>query len=126
MQTTSRLLVRGAAVAVAVLALLGAYLLLATFVLHGSVNERSLVRSINGVAGATADPSRGCERDKTQPSVWSCPVYDSAGSGGGRYRVTVRPDSSCWDAVLQPDEFTTDGMSKTLTGCVRKLEWSLL
>lgn len=122
----SRITRRLGAIVVGVLALLGLYLLLATFVLHGPVNERSLVRSVSGVAGSAAEPFRGCDRDDAQPHAWTCAVYDKEGSGGGRYRVTVRHESSCWRAVLVRDQFTSEGMPRTLDGCVRKLEWSLL
>jgi hypothetical protein len=118
-----RVLVVVGKVVVAVLALLGAYLVLATFVLHGRVNERSLFQSVSGVAGSAFDDNRPCE-DVENELVWRCTVSDREGSGSARYRVSVSPDGSCWSAVLELDG-SEGGMPETLSGCVRRLEWSI-
>lgn len=126
MRTVLRsVVVKTTALALAVLALLGAYLLLATFVLHGPVNERSLLRSVSGVADSVGEPVEPCVPDERPTTVWSCTVGDREGSGTAQYRVTVSRGSSCWETQLVLDH-SEGGMPRMLSGCVRKLEWSLL
>lgn len=123
----TRVLVALAGLVVVMLSLIGVYAMLASLVLHGPVNERSLFQSVSSVAGsAFSDVGGPCEKDGGTPNAaWSCTIYDRAGSGTVRYRVTVRPQSSCWEATLVFDP-SEDGMPETLSGCVRKLEWSPL
>lgn len=115
-----RLLIVAAKVVCVILALLGVYFLLATFVLHGPVNERSLFQSVSAAARSPYDQAGPCIRGN---QTWSCTVLVKGGSGSGRYRVSVHPDSSCWDAVLVLNQ-SRDEMPRTLSGCVRRLEWS--
>ena len=108
------------AIVIAVLALLGLYLLLAAFMLHGSVNERSLAESVSGSANSAFGPLEPCEQDG-RPGLWKCTVGDKRGSGSADYRVTVRNGNSCWDAELVNDQSET-GMPHALSGCVRRIQ----
>ncbi|MCC6438369.1 MAG: hypothetical protein R2736_17130 [Solirubrobacterales bacterium] len=120
-----RVLVVGAGLVAAALVLIGIYTVLATFVLHGPVNERSLFQSVSNVAGsAFSDVGDPCERVGSSGGEWSCTVGGKSGSGSARYRVTVRADSSCWKGDLVVDQ-SEDRMPKSISGCVRRLEWSL-
>ncbi|HEU4657610.1 MAG TPA: hypothetical protein VFR97_08805 [Capillimicrobium sp.] len=122
--TRRSLLLRIGVVAAGVVAVLAGYVILATFVLHGPVDGRSLLRSVSGVANSVGEPLEPCD-PATKPRVWNCTVGDREGSGTVEYRVTLRPDSSCWDAILV-DDYSEGGMPRYLNGCVRRMEWSLL
>ncbi|MCW2763194.1 MAG: hypothetical protein JWR85_3395 [Marmoricola sp.] len=91
-----------------VLALLGAYLLMASFALHGKVNPWSLLQSVSRAAGSAAVIGPSCERSRSG-RVWTCTVVAGDGSGSGRYRVSVHHGSSCWDALRVLDQ-SEDGM----------------
>jgi hypothetical protein len=114
--------VRGAAgrAVLLLLALLGAYLVMATFVLHGHVNPWSLLQSVSGAAGSAAVIGPPCESVGSKLQ-WTCTVISHNGSGSGRYRVSVHHQTSCWDAVLVRD-LAADTMPKNLSGCVRRIE----
>jgi hypothetical protein len=101
-----------------------AYAMLARFVLHGEVNAQSLSSSVASAAGSSGRLGRPCQRGE-QDAVWVCQVYDSEASGTARYRVMVRPGSSCWDDVLVLD-WSEDGMPRSVSGCVHRWQWSLL
>lgn len=122
-----RALVALAALVVTAFCLIGVYAVLASVLLHGAVNERSLFRSVSGVAGSPfPDVGGPCEKVReSSPDVWSCAISDSAGSGSVWYRVTVPAQSSCWEATLVLDR-SEGGMPKTLSGCVRRLQWPAL
>jgi hypothetical protein len=117
---------------IAVLALIGVYVVLATVWLHGPVDERSLLRSVSDAAGSAGgfEPSAPCRRPAEPGGTWECGVMDREGSGVRTYRVTVRDSSSCWDAELMRDDLTPDapanGLPSALSGCVRVLEWPVL
>jgi hypothetical protein len=102
------------------LALLGAYLVMATSVLHGRVTAWSLLQSVSGAAGSADVIGPPCERTGFGLQ-WSCTVISHNGSGSGRYRVSVHHQTSCWDAVLVRD-LAAGTMPKSLGGCVRRIE----
>jgi hypothetical protein len=52
---------------------------------------------------------------------WRCTAIGGGGSGSATYRVSVRHESSCWTAVLVRDQ-TSDGMPKSMSGCVRRIQ----
>ncbi len=105
---------------VALLALLGAYLLLATFLLHGPVNEWSLLQSVSAAADSPAVVGPACETVGSR-NEWNCIVIGGGGSGSGAYRVSMKSDSSCWTADLVRDQ-AREAMPKTLSGCVRRIQ----
>lgn len=101
----------------------GVYAIAARFVLHGPVTEASLTRSVYDAApfGLLSLPE--CDFD-TEPT--SCLVHDDSG-GGVFYDVKVRPDSSCWDATLALNASSeVSEPPPTLSGCVRRWQWSIL
>lgn len=103
-------------VAVAVLVVVGGYLVFATFVLHGEVNAQSLHSSLVGAAGAPDVGSQtvgGRCRPAREPREWLCWVPDRAETGVVGYRVRVQQDSSCWDATGGGA-----GRPRRLSGCV--------
>ncbi len=119
----TRVLAVLAALVVGAFCLIGVYVVLTSVLLHGPVNERSLYQSVSGVAGsALLDVGGPCEE---AGAAWRCDVHDRAGSGYARYRVTVGADGSCWEATLVVDR-SEGGMPEALSGCVRRLESSLL
>ncbi|MDA0184902.1 hypothetical protein OJ997_31655 [Solirubrobacter phytolaccae] len=100
-----------------------AYALLARFVLHGPVDQRSLEVSVHRVAAFGMLPeAAACERAE---GVWHCMAYDDSG-GGASYEVKLRPGSSCWDGRrLQNASYEVDP-PRELSGCVRRWQWSIL
>jgi hypothetical protein len=110
---------------VAVATVFVCFALLARFVVHGEVTPRSLHDALTAEApsaGEILGEKGTCKR--TRPRVWTCAITDSAGSGGAEYRVTVRRNSSCWDARLRIDG-SEGGMPKKVSGCVHLWQWSL-
>jgi len=105
-----------------------AWALLARVVIHGPVDGRSLFAAVedeSGSAGALfGDIGSRCERTK-RARTWTCTVADSAGSGGVRYVVRVRRDSSCWDG--RAGRQSIEGpLPRRISGCVYRWQWSLL
>jgi hypothetical protein len=105
-----------------------AYALTARFLLHGPVDRASLWRGVAAASGsASALPGfddGGCVRKG--PRTYDCSVSDPEGSGGGTYRVTVRPGSSCWTARhLGGHGAEERRLPDAVDGCVRRWEWSL-
>lgn len=103
-------------VAVAVVVVVGGYLVFATFVLHGEVNAQSLHSSLVGAVGAPdigSDRLGGRCRPARQEREWLCWVLDSDESGVVGYRVRVQEDSSCWDATGGGS-----GRPRRVSGCV--------
>jgi hypothetical protein len=115
-----RVLVAAGSAVGLVLASLGAYLLMASFVLHGDVNPWSLLQSVSRAAGSAAVVGPSCEMGGSG-LIWTCTVLAGDGSGVGRYRVSVHHASSCWDAVRIRDQ-SENGMPDHLNGCVRRIE----
>ena len=102
--------------------LLGGYSVLASNVLHGPVNGRSLYLSVKHSAGAenaaTEDAKWRCT-PFTRAREWTCEVDDRSGSGGGEYHVRVERDSSCWSAKLV---ISGEGLPRRANGCVHLRE----
>jgi hypothetical protein len=103
--------------------LVGGYNVLASNVLHGPVNGRSLYLSVKHAAEAenaiTQDAKRRCA-PFTRAREWTCEVDDRSGSaGGGEYHVRVERDSSCWRARLV---ITGEGLPRQVSGCVHLRE----
>jgi hypothetical protein len=106
--------------------LLVAYALLARFALHGPVTGESLHVSVSDQAGSAPGFDRDrCERASVVRQ-WRCSVSDSSGSGGAFYSVTVHASNSCWSGVLLDDHSESADMRKTIHGCVRRWQWTLL
>ena len=104
--------------------LVGGYSVLASNVLHGPVNGRSLYLSVKHSAEAENastegdDAKRRC-RPFTRAREWICEVDDRSGSGGGEYHVRVERDSSCWSAKLV---ISGEGLPRRANGCVHLRE----
>jgi hypothetical protein len=101
-----------------VILVVGGYNVLASNVLHGPVNGRSLYLSVKYAAGAenaiTEDAKRRCT-PAGPAREWTCSVDDRSGSGGGEYDVRVDRDSSCWRARLT---ISGEGLPRRASGCV--------
>src|SRR3954453_20419262 len=87
---------------IAVIVAIGAYNIIASQVLDGPVNGRSLYVSVADESGGTdprgADEHERCHRT-AQLREWRCDIpFLASPSGDSGYRVRMRPDSSCWDA----------------------------
>jgi hypothetical protein len=104
------------------------YALAARFVLHGEVNGRTLMQSVQHQSGSVGwlldDGSDSCVRKTGTEDVWSCDVSDRHGSGGAGYRVRVSAGTACWSARM-----TWNGaegfMPRRVSGCIPRWDWSL-
>jgi hypothetical protein len=117
----SRVIVRVGVVCLLVILVVGGYNVLASNVLHGPVNGRSLYLSVKRESGGGSftDAHRECRREPN-PRVWLCDVEDPGGSAGGAtYRVRVRPGSSCWRGRA---DVHTQGLPRRISGCVYRRE----
>ena len=83
------------------------YAVLAKWVLHGPVTDRSLARSVGLEVGLTHGDCRRSHR----PGMWRCDLDDGASDSATVY-VRVRPRSSCWE-------------SRDARSCVHRWQWSL-
>ena len=100
----------------------GTYAVLASNVLHGPVNARSLYLSVKNESGGgsaiTEDAHARCHRLRA-PRQWLCAIDDPTVSAGGvDYRVTVHPSDSCWEAVGAG----TSALPRRMSGCVHLRE----
>lgn len=95
---------------------------------HAPLNAESLHVSV-GVAANSAFVGDGLgECVDRGGATWECNVVDQAGSGSYDYAVTVKPDSTCWNATLvfNGGEVKPPG---TLSSCVRHFDegwWGVL
>jgi hypothetical protein len=109
-------------ICIAVIAVVGTYAVLASNVLHGPVNGRSLYLSVkneSGGGGLTEDAHTRCRRLRA-PHQWLCSVDDPTVSAGGLdYRVNVHRNSSCWDGAAGS---SSKGLPRRISGCVHLRE----
>jgi hypothetical protein len=97
--------------------------LLASRVVHGPVNGRSLYFSVSTVArgrGAySLDAGRRCKPTRGARE-WLCAVDErGGGSGQGVYRVQAHKDDSCWEGVASS---LGQELPREVSGCVHLLE----
>jgi hypothetical protein len=88
-------------VCIGVILVVGTYNVVASQVLHGPVNGRSLYVSVEEESGGgdlfQEDEHAECRRT-ARALEWTCEVPGPYPSGGSTYRVRLHPGSSCWDA----------------------------
>jgi hypothetical protein len=99
--------------------------LLASRVLHGPVNGRSLHLSVTDVARDGGyfghEEGRRCRRT-LGTRAWLCTVDERAGSDTGEYLVRVHEGDSCWEGIAtRPGR----GLPRRISGCVHLREESL-
>jgi hypothetical protein len=117
----TRAILWAGAVCLLIIFVVGGYNVLASNVLHGPVNGRSLYLSVKHAAGAenaiTDDAKSRCN-PAGEAREWTCEV-DGSGSGGGEYHVWVDRGSSCWRARLV---LSGAGLPRRASGCVHLRE----
>jgi hypothetical protein len=118
----TRAILWAGAVCLLVILVVGGYDVLASNVLHGPVNGRSLYLSVKHAAEAenaiTEDAKWRCNPAE-EAREWTCEVDDRSGSGGGEYHVWVDRGSSCWRARLV---LSGEGLPRLARGCVHLRE----
>lgn len=115
-----RAIVWAGIICLAVIFIVGGYNVLASNVLHGPVNGRSLyvsVKDASGGGGPLVPDEHDVCRQAAQPLEWECSVPDPDGSGGAGYSVRVRSGSSCWDGTGGGA-----GLPERISGCVHLQE----
>ena len=110
-------------ICIAVIAVVGTYAVLASNVLHGPVNARSLYLSVKNESGGDSIVTDGintrCKRLRSARE-WACSVDDPTVSAGGlEYHVNVHTHSSCWDGVAGG---RSPGLRNRISGCVHLRE----
>ena len=105
---------------VVVITAFGTFAVLASQVLHGTVDGRSLFVSVldeSGGGNALNEGDHGRCR-KARPLEWECDVPGRDPSGfAPPYRVRIHPGSSCWDA-----DGGGSGLPEHVSGCVHLWE----